>query len=108
MIGQRNTAIRAFIDKAAVAAANKLICPSPVEKQNTLLATDDVFGKLITKLGTDIAAVAAFELLLHVNYLDRRQQHFVVPLAQSKIFVPAYLSRVSAFKVGCSRAQQQK
>ena len=99
MIGERHAAIGAFIDVSAFAAAYKLVCTAPVNKQDALLSALKVFSEFILESDADITAVAAAKLALHIDNTDGRKLHLVISLMELKVLVLPCFSGVAALNI---------
>ena len=70
VIGQGDTAFRAFINIPALTAGHQFMSPSPVEEENALLTPIYIRLKLTPEEGADAAVVACAKLLFQIYNSD--------------------------------------
>ena len=107
MIGEGHAAAGALIGKAAIAAANELVCPPAVKEEDTLLPRVQVFLQLLRQHGTDAASVSLPKFPLHVHNADTGQLLGVVALIQTKIGIAPDLRLIAAHQFRSCGAEKK-
>ena len=102
VVGQRNTAVRALIDEAALHARYQLVCTAAVQKQDALLPAVDILSDLFLQEKADIPVPPVTELLSRAKDLDDLTDLVFSPLPED--FQPKILEyKDITWHCGCSR-----